>query len=266
MILAPTGDRHLRLVIRRAARPDEDVFHRWEDVYEAMYGGDPRLLICRVEEQGRLRRQGALFVEDLPFLAVAESTLKLWECAWMADGLAIERVDDSALRLRRIIEKTARGPDWVDAIFADLTRAVGRPLPSDLKGFARRVLEFPARYSSSSTLAGAFGLSPGALKARFRRRGIPSPSRHLRWFRLLAAQRVLSVSGATIFSASLRLGFASDGNFCRWVQGTSGLAPSDLRTGSGRLLLLFKMAEDCLSARGLEGWETFGGLFLSKVA
>jgi AraC-like DNA-binding protein len=164
------------------------------------------------------------------------------------------------------MEETAEASEWVEGVFSDLTHTVGRRLPSNLRGFSRRILEFPIRYSSLAEVGQAFGISAGALKARFRRRGLPSPSRYLRWFRLLAAARVLSDPYETTLSASYRLGFASDGNFCRWIQAHSGVTPSALRNWNGRLLLLVRLAEDCLSNGALDEWESFGDLFLRKVA
>jgi AraC-like DNA-binding protein len=189
-----------------------------------------------------------------------------WEAAWEADGLAVDRVDDSALRLRRLIEKTTNGTGWVEGIFSDLVHTVGRGLPSELRGFARRVLEFPVRYSSLTALGEAVDLTAGALKARFRRRGLPSPYKYLRWFRLLAAARALEDPRETILTTSFRLGFSSDGNFCRWVQATSGYNPSDLRDWNIRLLLLIRMAEECLPNGVLARWESLEGLFLREVA
>jgi len=202
----------------------------------------------------------------VPVLAVGDPTLRVWEDAWEADGLALSRIDDSALRLRALLEKAAGDSDWVEGIYSDLTHTVGRGLPPEFRGFSRRILEFPFRYSSLAALSEIFGLSVGALKARFRRRGLPSPSRYLRWFRLLSAARVLADSRETTLTASYRLGFASDGNFCRWVSARSGMTPSTLRSWNGRLLLLVRMAEDCLPPSSLDAWESFGGLFLRQVA
>ena len=134
------------------------------------------------------------------------------------------------------------------------------------RGFARRVLEFPRHYSSVEVVGGTRGLTSGALKARFRRRGLPSPAVYLRWLRLLAAARVLSDPRETILSASFRMGFASDGNFCRWVQATSGLSPSSLREWNGRLFVLVRLAEECLSPSSLESWPRLDEVFLSEVA
>jgi len=266
MILAPIWDRTLRPAVRRAALPEEDVFHRFADVRQALRFGYPRLLICKSEDLPTVRRE--LFFPELkiPVLAVSEPTLRSWEAAWGIQGLAVSRIDDSALRLRKIIAATSGKVDWVEGVFSDLTHTVGRGLPSELRGFSRRILEFPIRYSSLALLGEAFGLSAGALKARFRRRGLPSPSRYLRWFRLLIVARILSDPEETTLSASFRLGFASDGNFCRWVQATSGMTPSSLREWNGRLLLLVRLAEECLPVGSLEKWESFEGLFLRQVA
>jgi AraC-like DNA-binding protein len=266
MIIAPIKDRSLRAAVRRASLPEEDVFHRWEEVDQALRFGYPRLLVCQGADQKRLRQNLTFLTPSVPILAITEPTLRSWESAWETQGLAISRIDDSALRLRTLMEKAAGGSDWVEGVFSDLTHTVGRGLPLSLRGFSRRILEFPIRYSSLTALGEAFGLSAGALKARFRRRKLPSPSRYLRWFRLLTAARVLSDPHETTFSASYRLGFASDGNFCRWVRATSGMTPSSLRDWNGRLLLLVRLAEDCLPNGALDAWESFGDLFLREVA
>jgi AraC-like DNA-binding protein len=266
MIVAPIEDRTLQSVVRRAALPEEDVFHGLDEVRSAVQFGYPRLLVCRTEDQRDVRYGLSSEVVDLPILGIGESALRSWEAAWELQGLALRRVDDSALRLRALMEQAAQESSWVEAIYSDLTQMVSRGLPPEFRGFSRRILEFPIRYDSLKGIGTAFGLSAGALKARFRRRGLPSPSKYLRWFRLLAAARVLSDPGETILSASFRLGFASDGNFCRWVRATSGMAPSELRDWNGRLLLLVRMAEECLPDKALGRWESFGGLFLRQVA
>jgi AraC-like DNA-binding protein len=246
--------------------PEEDVLHRFEDVREALRFGYPRLLVCHAEDRSQLCRELNFRNRNVPVLAVSGPTLRGWETAWEMDGLAVTRIDDSALRLRSLISKAATDSEWVEGVFSDLTHTIGRGLPPEFRGFARRILEFPGRYSALGPLGDAFGLSPGALKARFQRRGLPSPSRYQRWFRLLAAGRVLADPGETTLTASFRLGFASDGNFCRWVRDTSGLTPSSIRDWDGRLLLLIRLAEECLPEGAIEGWESFGGLFLRQVA
>ena len=162
--------------------------------------------------------------------------------------------------------EAARKSEWVEAVFSDLVQTVGRGLPKEFRGFSRRILESPVRDSTLHSVGEPFGLSAGALKARFRRRGLPSPYQHLSWFRLLAASRVLSDSSQTILAASYRMGFASDGNFCRWINSTSGLTPTDLREWNGRLLLMVRMAERFLSPKHLDAWDSFSGVFLRKVA
>ncbi len=266
MILAPIQERNLRSIVRRAALPEEDVFHGFEDVRHALGFGFPRLLVCRAADRAELRERLQLETRGVPVLAVAEDVVRGWDSARAADGLAIRRIDDSALRLRGLLEKTALASEAVESVFSDLSQILGGGLPSELRGFSRRILEYPIRYSSLNALGGAFGLSAGALKARFRRRGLPSPSTYHRWFRLLAVSRILSDPGETTLTAAFRMGFASDGNFCRWVRATSGMTPSSVRDWNGRLLLLVRLAEACLPEGSLERWESFGGIFLRQVA
>jgi transcriptional regulator GlxA family with amidase domain len=154
----------------------------------------------------------------------------------------------------------------VDGAFADLVLILGRGLPPDFKGFARRVMEYPARYSSLPDLGHFLDLSDGALKARFRRRGLPSPSTYLRWFRLISAARLLSDPNETTLTVSFRLGFTSDGNFCRWVQTTSGYPPTALRGREGRMMLLFRLASEGFPPGAMETWREMGGVFLRNVA
>lgn len=266
MIIAPIQDRTLRGIVTRAALPEEDVFHGEEDVREALHFGHPRLLVCRMEDQQRVLTQFDPGHHRVPVLTLADRTLRGWRSEWAADGLAVNQVDDAALRLRCLMSEAARKAEWVESVYADLVQTVGRGLPKEFRGFSRRVFESPVRYSTLRSVGEPFGLSAGALKARFRRRGLPSPHQHLSWFRLLAASRVLSDPSETTLSASYRMGFRSDGNFCRWVSSTSGLTPSDLREWNGRLLLLVRMAERFLSVEHLDAWESFRGVFLRQVA
>ena len=266
MILAPVQDRNLRSIVRRAALPDEDVFHFPTDIRDALRFGYPRLMVCRKADLARIRRFMGPDVSGVPTLAVAEGMLQDWGTAWESRGTAVSRIDDSALRLRRLMAEVAEDPGWVEGVFSDLTQIMGRGLPLELKGFSRRILEFPARYVSLARAGESFGLTPGALKGRFRRRGLPSPSLYIRWFRLLTAGQILSDPAETTLSTSLRLGFASDGNFCRWVTAISGMNPSDLREWNGRLLLLVRMAERCLPEGALDRWRSLRGLFVRQVA
>ncbi len=266
MILAPIRDPVLRETVRRAALPEEDVFHETDDVLRALRRGFPRVLVCWAEE-GQSPVTGTLLKETaIPVLTIGRSCMREWDLAWRADGFAIRRIDDTALRLRSLMEQAADRPEWVERLFSDLTTLLGAGLPPELRGLARRVLEFPERYPFLHSLEEAAGLSSGALKARFRRKGLPSPSLYLGWFRVMAASRVLSEPGQTIFSASHRMGYASDGNFCRWVRGVSGLPPSRIRGMEGRMLLLLRLVEKCFPPGALSRWRTLSGLFLRQVA
>ena len=266
MILAPLSDSGLRATVRRAALPEEDVFHTMEDVQGALRFGFPRLIVYQAEDLWFTGETIRRWDSTVPVLTISRPTLKGWESAWRSQGLAVTPMDDSAIRLRRLLENASGGPTWVEGIFADLTLMLGKGLPPNLRGFARRVMEYPARYSSLQTLEDVAGLSTGALKARFRRRGLPSPVVYLRWFRMAAAARLLLEMEQTTLMASNRMGFSSDGNFCRWVQSTTRLNPSAFRAREGRMLLLFNLAHDCFPDGSLEAWETLGKIFLRDVA
>ncbi|MGW8265994.1 MAG: helix-turn-helix domain-containing protein, partial [Longimicrobiales bacterium] len=266
MILAPLADPVLRATVRRAALPEEDVFHRIEEVSQAMRFGFPRLLVYQPEDRFSASSEKEAGKQRIPVLAITGSTLRRWESAWRAQGLASSRIDVSALRLRTLMRAASGSSNWVDWVFADLTLILGRGLPDDFKGFARRVMEYPARYSSLSDLGRFLHPSPGALKARFRRRGLPSPSAYLRWFRVVAAGRLLADPQETTLTSSFRMGFTSDGNFCRWVQATCGYPPSALRGREGRMLVLLRLATEMFPPGAMEAWESLGGVFLREIA
>jgi AraC-like DNA-binding protein len=265
MILAPLSDPILRAAVRRAALPEEDVLHKMDDVKGALRLGFPRLLVYQPEDRF-LEGEIHSWETHLPTLALTRPTVNGWQSAWRAQGLAVSHIDDSALRLRSLMLGASRGPTWVEGIFADLTLMLGRGLPQNLRGFARRVMEYPARYSSLGDLQEVTDLSSGALKARFRRRGLPSPVVYLRWFRLAAASRLLSEMGQTTLMASYRMGFSSDGNFCRWVRSVGQLPPAALRAREGRMHLLLRLGRECFPKGAMEGWGTLGDLFLRDVA
>ncbi|MFP3947547.1 MAG: helix-turn-helix domain-containing protein, partial [Longimicrobiales bacterium] len=154
----------------------------------------------------------------------------------------------------------------VNTLFRDLTAAAGRPLPGPLRGMGRRVLEFPSRYSDLHAMAALSGISRAALKARFRRRDLPSPYTYLRWFRVLAAVHVLEDGELTTEEAAYRVGLHSSGNFCRYVRKVSGCTPTELRQPVGRIRALTAFVEECLGPPELEAWEDLDDLFLARVA
>lgn len=266
MILAPLSNPFLRASVQQAALPEEDVFHRLSEVLLALRLGSPRLMVVQPEDPLNAGREVEASRSNIPILSVTRALVQDWEASWMAQGLAVRRIDDSVMRLRTLMRALAGSSSWVDGVFADLVLLLGRGLPPGFKGLARRVMEYPARYTSLADLHHLMHLSPGALKARFRRRGLPSPTTYLRWFRLIAGARLLSDPAETTLTVSFRLGFGSDGNFCRWVQANAGCTPSALREWEGRMLLLFRLAEEGFPAGALDGWEGLDGLFLRGVA
>jgi AraC-like DNA-binding protein len=176
------------------------------------------------------------------------------------------RIEFLVSRIRSLIEPAVTHPTWVDLALADLSRAAGARLPTPLRSFARRVLEFPTRYTSLHTVADACGLTRGALKARFRRRGLASPSVYLRWFRLMSAAQALSDRSITVAGAAHSLGFTSDGNLCRMMASMANLTPTEVRTVHGWNRLLITFAWGHLTPRALDAWVEVGPLFQRRAA
>lgn len=265
MIVALLSDPFLRATVRKAALPDEDVVWKAGAVREALDRGFPRLAVHASDDRATGGPE-RLVPDELPLLGLTGSTLDAWENSRRSGGFAISRVDDHARRLRSLMNSISGPLPWVEGIFRDLRRATGHRLPRPVRGLGRRVLEFPSRYEDLHALAGLTGLSRGALKARFRRRDLPSPYAYLRWFRVLAAAHVLADPDVTTEEAAYRTGLHSSGNLCRYVQDVSGLAPTDLRRNSSRTLLVTRFARQCFEPVHREGWTTLDDLFLTEAA
>ena len=128
-------------------------------------------------------------------------------------------------------------------------------------------MEFPSHYADLHGLAEVTGMSRAALRARFRRRGLPSPSiYYMRWFRVLAAAQLLADREITTIEAAHRLGFTTGGNLCRTVKSVTGVSSNDIRSvhGWNRLLILF--AWRFLGRNELAAWETLENLFQREAA
>lgn len=109
-------------------------------------------------------------------------------------------------------------------------------------------------------------MSRGALKARFRRRGLSSPAIYLRWFRLMAVARLLSDESVTVAAAAERLGFTSSGSLCRMMSTVAEMTPTEAKTSSGWNRIVISVARVHLSPRLLEAWESFGELLERRAA
>jgi len=260
MIIAPLPDSRLLSSVRRAARHDEDVVTGGRAA-DAVRHGFPRAVVWSGDAPDG--PQSIPLVGLLPILALDRALLDSWEedRRWGGPDVPPERTDYIAFRIRSWLKTQGGGPTWVDLFLRDLTRAVGRALPLPFRGMARRVLEFPARYSDLGPVGAVVGLSTGALKARFRRRSLSSPHVYLRWLRSIAVAQVLSDPAVTTVAAAHRLGMSSGGNLCRTVLDTTGVRPTHLRNPGSRARLLLAMADRLLSGEALAAWDDLDGLF-----
>lgn len=260
MIVVQASDRSLRRAVLRAAHHEEDVVADSRIAVEAIERGFPRLVIRDASHDWPPVPHGVRVVR------VGESMLERWETERRSADLPPTRIDHLTQKIRTTVEKTAGDRGWVDRSLAELARASGRRLPGPLRSFGRRILEFPSHYTSLHPLADACGTSRGALKARFRRRDLSSPSTYLRWFRLMAVAHVLSDPEVTVAEAASRLGFTSDGNLCRMMANVTDMTPTEVRSSKGWNRLTVTFAWSHLSHEQLEGWSTLDVLFERRIA
>jgi len=260
MIVVQVTDPQIRRAVRRAAHPEEDVIEDARLIPEAVEWGFPRLVVRDHQAPRRALPVG------IPVVELDEGTLRRWEAERRAEPLPTTTVDYTTMRLAAIMRQADGGPTWIDHVLADLARASGQRLPSPLSSFGRRILEFPYVYTSLHPVASACRTTRGALKAKFRRRELDSPSTYLRWFRVLAVASLLSDRSLTVAAAARRLGFTSDGNLCRMLAGVAGMTPTEARQlpGWNRLLLTFTWKH--LGSDALEAWASMDDLFERRSA
>lgn len=264
MIISYVSDPFVRAALLKAGHPEEDVILDARLADEALTFGYPRLVVCTQAEGGRVFLPRG---ESGPPVLVLESTLlSRWEDEWRSDSEGVARIEWMARRIRELVRREAWEVSWVDRALSDLGRAAGMPLPPALRGFGRRVMEFPSHYDDLHPLAEACGLSRGALKARFRRKGLPSPYAYLRWFRSMAVAYALSDRSVTVAQVASRLGYTSDGNLCRSMLSLTRLTPTEARTIHGWNRLLISFAWMHLGPDALAAWRGMDDLFVARVA
>lgn len=260
MIVARVTDPYVRRALCAAANPEEDVVTEPALVADALQGGFPRLLVGLGDAAWLDVPTG------VPVLHLDDALLRRWEAERRTAEVPRPRVEFFASRLSALIEGSATPVTWVDSALADLSRAAGARLPVSLRTFARRIMEFPEHYTTLHDIADACGVSRGALKARFRRRGLSSPYTYQRWFRIMSVAAVLSDQSVTVGAAAHRLGFTSSGNLCRMMGSLADLTPTELRTVRGRQRLLISFAWIHLTPEAIEAWSDLGRLFRRQVA
>lgn len=260
MIVVQATDPQLRRAVLRSAHPEEDVVTDPRLTAEALERGFPRVVVRESERSWPAIPEGVRIVDVGPEL------LGRWEEERRAAELPPTRLDHLTRRVSTIVERATSDRSWVDTALAELSRAAGQRLPLPLRAFGRRVLEFPSHYVNLHPLADTCRTSRGALKARFRRRELSTPSTYLRWFRLMAVGHVLADREVTVAEAALRIGFTSDGNLCRTMWGVTEMTPTELRSLRGWNRLLITFAWSHLSPDHLEAWSTLDDLFQRRSA
>jgi AraC-like DNA-binding protein len=249
MILALVDDSEWLEALAEAARRDEDVRHGAAEVRIALGSATPRALVVEGDDletptRRRARAMG-LPVIELPRFAAGEGRRER-RVAWLRMSLA------------------GTPATWVDRVLADCERAVGGPLPRPFRTLARRGLEDPMRFQSIEAVGPELGVTPGALRARFRRRGLPSPFWYLRWFRLLAVARLLRERRETTARIAWTMAFHSSGNLARFTRAVCGRRPSELRAVGTQAELLLRFVAEGLRDGQLRAWSSFDDAFERK--
>ncbi|HSW30984.1 MAG TPA: AraC family transcriptional regulator [Longimicrobiales bacterium] len=264
MIIGYISDPCVRAALLGAGHSEEDVVLDPRLAGEALAFGYPRLVVCTQADGGCAAIPRADRMP--PSLVLPSSLLARWEEERRSQPQSVARTEWTTGRIRELVGREAWEASWVDRALSDLGRAAGMPLPPALRGFGRRVLEFPSHYDDLHPLAEACRLSRGALKARFRRRGLPSPYAYLRWFRAMAVAYALSDRAVTVAQVANRLGYTSDGNLCRAMLSLTRLTPTEARTLHGWNRLLISFAWTHLGPAPLEAWRAMDDLFVARVA
>lgn len=262
MITALIDDAVLRSALEVAARWDEDVLVDRREVARAVRVAHPRVLVID-DERGR-----ATVLEDareraIPVLVVGPGDVEAWEARRRERVPPPGRARFYGTQLRTLLPA---GPaSWVDRLLADLARALGRPLPAAFRLVARRVLEDPSRYTTLEALGPVVGLSSAALRARFRRRDLPSPLEYLQGLRLLAVAHRLETTRETVSAAAEALGFHSSGNLARFTRAACGRVPSELRVSGITTVLLLRFASTLLRPEWVDAWRSLDSVFVEEA-
>lgn len=261
MIISCVSDQALRNAVRCVAAPDEDVLEMAAGAVSSSRSGFPRAV---VRQCGRPVYESVRFLPgshgDLPAVVVTSGTLARWRFEHRKGRVTEDFTAFLSGRLRPVVSDAPRIP-WVEGIFRSLERAAGAVLPRAFRGFARRVLEHPARYATLSSLSDRLGLTSGALQGRFLRRGLRSPSEHLRWVRLLAVAEGLEDPELTVGAAAERYGYTSAGNLCRSILTTCGGSPTRLREEIVRIELHARFTRRFLGREARRAWADLEDLF-----
>jgi len=264
MIIAHLSDPRLLAALRGAVHPEEDVISDRELGADALMLGYPRLIVTSDAAAAGFPAAGPS--ARVPVLELDAVTLARWEAERRTRPVPPPRTDFLVERLAGLLERQATEATWVDRTLGELGRSAGAALPLPFRAFARRVFEFPSHYHDLHPMAASCGLTRGALKARFRRRGLPSPYAYIRWLRLMACAQLLADRSVTVARTARRFGYTSAGNLCRTMISLTGLTPTEARTQSGWNHLLIAFARTHLHVEAITAWRELDELFLRRVA
>lgn len=258
MILALVESPLLRTAVESSARWDEDVVTDRSRMGRVLWLSSPRALV--VDD---LHARHSVVVDaragGVPVVRAGAAEVGRWERRRRERVPPPGRARFYGAQLRRALPVPQ--PTWVDRLLSNLTRAAGRTLPISFRAVARRVLEDPARYTTLEGLVPVIRISSPALRARFRRRELPSPLEYLRCLRLLAVVHHLQVREESVWVTAVQLGFHSSGNLARFTRSVCGRTPTALRTPSAGAEVLVELTDHLFRRENLDRWDSLDRLF-----
>ncbi|MEK9501454.1 AraC family transcriptional regulator [Gaopeijia maritima] len=258
MILALVESSLLRAAVESSARWDEDVVTDRSGMGRVLRVSSPRALV--VDDEHALDSVVAeARAAGVPIVRLGAAEIRRWEMRRRERVPPPGRARFYGAQLRRTLPEPQ--PSWVDRLLSTFTRAAGRTLPFSFRAVARRVLEDPARYTTLEGLVPVIRISSPALRARFRRRDLPSPLEYLRWLRLLAVVHHLQVTGESVSTTAVQLGFHSSGNLARFTRSVCGRTPTALRGASAPAELVVEVTDRLFRREDLDRWDSLDRLF-----
>lgn len=258
MIIATVESAVLRAAVESSARWDEDVVTDPNRIGSVLWVSAPRALVLD-DRRGMEPIVIEARAHGVPVVRVGRAEIERWESQRRERVPPPSRTRFYGAQLRRMLPEVQ--PSWVDRLLSAFTRAAGRSLPLSFRAVARRVLEDPARYTTLEGLVPVMRISSPALRARFRRRELPSPLEYLRWLRLLAVVHHLQTTPHSVSNTAVHLGFHSSGNLARFTRSICGRTPAALRGPGIRAELTVEVSARLFQRTDFDRWDSLDQLF-----
>lgn len=192
----------------------------------------------------RLRRQHPSVTLVLYVATPPTSIQTIFELGrFGVDGLIVMDQDDSADRLRSIVEQAE-----ARSITALVSSALGRARPTARDAALIAVTRAHQRLTPQQ-LASILGIRRRALAARLEGAGFPPPQRLITWGRLIVAAQMLEDADRSADSVAMALDFPSGSAFRNSCQRYVRRTPLEIRRDGGARCVIAAMVADLAVGR-----------------